>query len=770
MRSLLETMKKKQPPRTSTDLKSLLDAFDDQTRLDEALLRLLIEDFPLYLVLASDDGRILRMNGAMGHALQYSPEEMAGAPLAAYVPEGDRAALALMFEQMAAGQQAVMKESRLIGKDGRIFWVAWAGRMISCKRGSAAHFLAGADVTELCRSNEEFSRALDNLENVLDNSPDAVGIVDARGRFIRWNRMAEQLYGYSPEELQGRSAFFLYADRQELAGMLARLRADGFVRAHEITMQRKDGALIPFEVSLTILRDKNGAVRGSICVARDLAELKQTMRDLGATNRRLQEEIREREQTWTALEESQNLYQTIFENTGTAMVIIEADSTISLANAEFVKLSCCSREETEGKRSWAEFFKDENVQSMGQFHSLQRSGPGGVPRNFEACFAGAGGQLKHVCVTIATIPETQKSVVSFLDITERKQAEEELRRSNEELEQRSHEISQLNEMLDLLQVCQNTEEIYYVVGRCVRKLFPADSGKLYLLDKEGASLEGVLEWGENVTGEQVFAFNDCWALRQGKIYSVGDSSDGVSCRHVGTLPAGGYLCVPLITDGGIKGLFHLRISPLNPMIPNKVSWRIIDSKERLAVAVTDHIALALANFDLRETLRLQSIRDPLTGLFNRRFMEESLERELSQAKRTLFTVAVMMIDIDYFKNFNDTYGHEAGDELLREMGKVLLNCGRAEDVACRYGGEEFFLIMPGMSLDVARIRAEDIRRQIAAIKVHFGAEELNQVTASIGLAAFDQHGDSAAQILKAADVALYEAKRRGRNCVVVSQE
>ncbi|MDR3629467.1 MAG: diguanylate cyclase [Desulfocapsaceae bacterium] len=764
-------MKKDHALNSVADLTVGLDALGGLTCHDNGeLIKVLFEDSPFFLVISAPDGRILKVNRAVGHALQYSSGEMAGTPLAAYVPAGDLAVLTGMLEQMAMGRQAVKRKTGLIGKDGRIFLVVWSGRMIPGPQGKTANFLAGVDITKLWQSNEEFSRIRDYLENILDNSPDAIGIVDAKGRFVKWNRMAEQLYGYSFEELRGRSAFGLYADQGKLQEMLACLRSEGFVRKYEIAMRHKNGALLPFEVSLTMLKDRGGSILGSVCVARDLVDTKQTMRDLEATNKRLQEEVEERRQTWTALEASQNLYQTIFENTGTAMVIIEADSTISLANAEFVKLSCCLREEIEGKKNWTEFFKDETLQSMGQFHSLQQGGPDGAPRNFEACFASVCGQLKHVCVTIAAIPETRKSVVSFLDITERKQAEEELRRSNEELEQRSREISQLNEMLDLLQVCQNVDEIYYVVGRCVRKLFPADSGRLYLLNKDRAFLESALEWGENVTGEQTFVFHDCWALRQGKLYSVGDSGGGVACRHVGALAKGGYLCVPLITDGGIKGLFHLQIRPLNPLIPSKISRRIMDSKERLAVAVTDHISLALANYELRETLRMQSIRDPLTGLFNRRFMEESLERELSQARRTNFTVAVMMLDIDFFKQFNDTYGHEAGDELLREMGKVLLNCGRAEDVACRYGGEEFFLILPGMSLDVAQIRAEEIRRQIAAIRIQYGGKELNQVTTSIGLAAFDQHGDTASQILKAADTALYQAKRRGRNCVVVAEE
>jgi diguanylate cyclase (GGDEF)-like protein/PAS domain S-box-containing protein len=765
-------MDKNKALQEEVDLKSWMDTpTTGSFQLEKELSKLLLFDFPLFLVATSSDGMILTMNSAMSHALGCTAAETAGVPLSTYLPENDRAALIMMFGRMSMGQQPVKMETGLVGRDGRTFLVQWSGRMIRDSNGTVtANLLAGIDITELRHSNEELKQISGYLENVLDNSPDAIGIVDDKGRLIKWNRRAEELYGYSFDELQGQGALDLFADKEELERILVRLRTEGFVRNLEIGMKRKDGTIIPLEVSLTLLRGKDNKMLGNVCVARDLSDTKRTMNNLGATNRRLQQEIEQRRQTWAALEQSQNLYRTIFENTGTATVIIEEDSTISLANAEFTKLSGCAREEIEGKKSWVEFFKDETLKSMVEFHHLQRVDPNGVPRNFEACFVSSQGQLRHVYVTIAAISDTRKSVASFLDITKRNQMEEELRRSNEELEQRSREISQLNEMLDLLQVCQEIKEIYYVLGRYVRKLFPKDSGKLYLRQDDNAFLEVILEWGEHVTGERVFAVDDCWALRQGKMYIVGDSGGGVACRHVGEFHRGGYLCVPLIADGGIKGLFHLQISPLQTGIPPKIAGRNFDSKQRLAVAVTEHISLALANYYLRETLRMQSVRDPLTGLFNRRFMEESLDRELSQARRTDSSVVIMMLDIDHFKQFNDTHGHEAGDELLKEMGNILLNCGRGEDVACRYGGEEFILIMPGMSIEVARNRAEDIRNQIGAIRITYDSKELDPVTTSIGLSVFSDNGDTAAQILKAADLALYRAKKLGRNCVVVSEK
>jgi len=172
----------------------------------------------------------------------------------------------------------------------------------------------------------------------------------------------------------------------------------------------------------------------------------------------------------------------------------------------------------------------------------------------------------------------------------------------------------------------------------------------------------------------------------------------------------------------------------------------------------------------RETLRLQAIRDPLTGLYNRRHMEEALARELARAQRGRLALSVLMLDLDHFKRFNDTAGHPAGDALLKQVATVVETRTRKEDVACRYGGEEFVLILPGMPLEVARRRAEELRRAVGEASVEFGGQSLGSVTISVGLACYPQHGVDGLELLSAADKALYTAKERGRNQVVVYDE
>jgi diguanylate cyclase (GGDEF)-like protein len=193
-----------------------------------------------------------------------------------------------------------------------------------------------------------------------------------------------------------------------------------------------------------------------------------------------------------------------------------------------------------------------------------------------------------------------------------------------------------------------------------------------------------------------------------------------------------------------------------------------ETDERMVKTLAEHLALAVANLNLRETLRMQSIRDPLTDLFNRRYMEESLERELGRATRKKLPLAVMMLDVDHFKRFNDSFGHEVGDVLLRELARLLRAQLRAEDIPCRYGGEEFALILPEAPLEAARERAEQLCRIANESQIQHHGNTLERVSISIGVSCYPQHGTTGEALLRSADRALYRAKEEGRDRVIVA--
>jgi diguanylate cyclase (GGDEF)-like protein len=226
---------------------------------------------------------------------------------------------------------------------------------------------------------------------------------------------------------------------------------------------------------------------------------------------------------------------------------------------------------------------------------------------------------------------------------------------------------------------------------------------------------------------------------------------------------GGYLCVPLIAQGETLGVLHLRPGP-----PAEAQTPALAAvKDQLALTVAEDLALALANLRLRESLRSQAIRDPLTGLFNRRYLEETLGRELGRVKRVGAPLGVIMMDLDHFKQYNDTFGHSAGDELLSALGILLKSQIRGEDIACRYGGEEFLLILPGASVSIALERAEILRQAVKEMHRHH--QGLKPTTLSLGVAVYPDHGDTGLQLIRSADAALYRAKQAGRDRVMAAE-
>jgi diguanylate cyclase (GGDEF)-like protein len=358
---------------------------------------------------------------------------------------------------------------------------------------------------------------------------------------------------------------------------------------------------------------------------------------------------------------------------------------------------------------------------------------------------------------------------------ERKRTEKALHEANQrltgwlsELESRSRETSLLNEMAELLQSCLTADEAYTIIARSVRQLFPLESGQLYLVDVSRNLAEAVAVWGDPLPGEHVFAPQECWALRRGRPHRVEDPNSAPNCQHVGPPLPAAYLCVPLMAHGEAFGILHLQNPSHNSDEPAKREGCITEPKERLAMSIAEHAGLALANLKLQESLLIQSIRDPLTGLFNRRHLEETLERELRRAARNQRFLGAIMLDIDYFKQFNDTYGHGTGDALLRELGKFIQVRMRKEDIAYRYGGEEFTLILPETSLEVTRRRAERLREDVKCLGANLQGLSVKPVTLSFGVAGFPEHGATAAELLRAADEALYRAKATGRDRVVVS--
>ena len=359
------------------------------------------------------------------------------------------------------------------------------------------------------------------------------------------------------------------------------------------------------------------------------------------------------------------------------------------------------------------------------------------------------------------------------EIAERTKAEITIKETNlklthwaAKLDRHNREVTLLSEMGEQLHLCLTSEEAYSVIKKFVKKLFPDESGALYIINSSRNFLEAVLTWGD-LPLEPVFAPDDCWALRRGQVNLVNASHSGVLCRHFSSPESVlYYMCLPMMAQGETIGILNIRHLK-TPTDDGQAHY--FEDQKQLANTVAEHISSALANLRLRKKLREQSIRDPLTELFNRRYMEESLERELHRAKRNNSPIGIVMFDIDNFKKFNDTAGHDAGDKVLQALAGLMKAQIREEDIACRFGGEEFILILPEMMLDKVRDRAEDLRLRTQALTLTHKNKPLGPITISLGVSLYPMHGATSEVLIKSADKALYRAKNSGKNRVVISE-
>ena len=383
-------------------------------------------------------------------------------------------------------------------------------------------------------------------------------------------------------------------------------------------------------------------------------------------------------------------------------------------------------------------------------------------RNFAVSGAAAVGLLLAAAFLVRhDIRERVRVAGEFTEVNNR------LASILERAHERADEIARLAELSQLLQTCQLPEEAYKVIERAAPALV-RKSGGLFLVNSAGV-LENHALWGDVSTMDPLFGPVDCWALR------------GIASTRPASTPhrRAAVTCSPCRTCTPPAFPSPRRASRLVSSCSSS-HWRRPSAPcgsrtptsspigARTLTATAEQIALALANLRLRDTLKSQSIRDPLTGLFNRRFLEESLERECRRSIRSSRPLSVMMLDIDHFKRFNDTFGHDAGDAVLREVGAVLRSFFRGEDVACRYGGEEFALVLTDTSAEGALARASQLRDQVHQLSLNFRRQALGPVTISVGIASLPLHATTGDALLRVSDKALYRAKHEGRDRVVLA--
>jgi diguanylate cyclase (GGDEF)-like protein/PAS domain S-box-containing protein len=475
----------------------------------------------------------------------------------------------------------------------------------------------------------------------------------------------------------------------------------------------------------------------------------------------------DRERKQIALEASEARYRRLFETAKDGILILDGDrGRITDVNPFLLDMLGYSKTELIGKALWEIGPVKDIAASQEAMRHLQDSE---YIRYEDLPLETKTGDRKQVefVSNVYLVNGWRVIQCNIRDITARKREEARVQIANdelvalvEELQWHDREMQLLNQMNELLQSCVTLAEAYQVITLTAGELFPGYNGCLAILDGRDQHLEVVARWGIEMIMQSAFSWEDCWALRRGQLHEVIDPQTGLLCRHFVHVPKVGYLCLPLMVQGETFGVLSLSDRAIR-------EGRHQSGLQQLVVTVAETIKLALSNLKLRDELRQQAVHDPLTGLFNRRYLDEALSRELHMAQRRNVPLCVVMLDIDGFKQFNDSFGHGPGDALLQEFGRVLRERLRKSDISCRYGGDEFVLVLPDSSLADAQERLEQIRIFFKGLEIHYGKQVLGRINISAGIAQTPEHGTTASELLRAVDEAMYTAKRAGGDRIVI---
>ncbi|OYD94459.1 GGDEF domain-containing protein [Nostoc sp. 'Peltigera membranacea cyanobiont' 210A] len=347
-----------------------------------------------------------------------------------------------------------------------------------------------------------------------------------------------------------------------------------------------------------------------------------------------------------------------------------------------------------------------------------------------------------------------------IDITESIEAQRSLTDLNRQLEEKTleleakkRELIYLSDMTDMLYSCESEDEVYQVVALTCSKLFPNMSGCVCIIANSKNYVQINSIWGDERSSKEIFSLSECWALRRGKLNLLSPRNTGLICSHLIEPVSGAHLCVPLFGQGELVGILHI-------YAPEQISPEVQQTSEIIART----LGIALNNLSIKQRLTHDSLRDGMTQLFNQSYMQSITEQRLAEAERSGQPLSIIFLDIDNFKSYNSRYGHVTANIVLQALAKLLLKSIRSFDIACRWGGEEFVIVMPNMTLETLRKRVEQLRLDIEQMQLKDGDQILQSITASFGIAV-SEPGITVKDFLNRANQAMLEAKRTGKNRV-----
>lgn len=543
------------------------------------------------------------------------------------------------------------------------------------------------DVTENRTAQRALQESEEKHRKIIESIEDGYFEVDFRGNFHFFNPWLLKVLGYEAQEFQG-SNYRMIMDQEnaeKVFDTFNKVYSTGeSVKEFDWQVLKKDGGKLFVETTVIPIKD-GGKVTGFRGIVRDI------------TGRKQAEE---------ALRRSENLYRTIFENTGTATIIIEEDLTISLMNSEMERLSGYSKEELEGQSPWTLLVDPADVQRMADYHRLRRANPEIIPRNYEFKLLTKDGSKRNIWLTIAMIPETSRSVTSLLDITSRKMSEEALQFS----EARYRAI--VEDQTEL--ICRFLPDgALTFVNETYCRYF--NTGREKLLGRDF---------------KQYYHHEDLELVEQ-SINSLTKADPVVTIEHRVLLP-----------DGEVRWQQWTHRALYNDK-GTRVNYQSVgrDITERKLA---------------EEQLKYLGTHDPLTGLFNRHYFEKQM---LVLEEEGLHPIGLVMSDVDGLKIVNDTLGHDRGDHLLKVAARLINACFRKEDIVARVGGDEFAILLPRTSALTVENALNRIREQVRTYNQQHPELPLS---ISMGFAVKQDQRVSMTMVFKEADNNMYREKLHSR--------
>ena len=712
----------------------------------------------MFVGLLDPEGRILEGNDSALSAIATSLDQLLGVPMweSPFFRHSavSRARVEAAVRRAAAGE-TVRGDVEIILADGSLRVMDMTMQPRRDRRGRVHCLVPSAfDVTDSRRASEALDEHLRVHRFHLNNTPLVVVEWDAGLRVRDWPARAERLFGWTRDEALGRTARELgLVPDDASAWMREPAPQGGELPAVLDRCRRRDGSELVLETYRSVQRDDAGRLRSMVSFSQDVTAREAALR-----------EAREREAR----------FRGVFNHASVGVALLDHQGRWLQVNSSLCQIVGYREEELLRLDFQAITHPDDLDKDVEQARRVISGEITGY--QMEKRYLHKGGGVVWIVLHVGRIDATETAPAYFVsvveDISERKAAEENLRALSSSLErqvgdrtqqlrtaitateQRNVELTQVAETTGLLAGARDLDEALRIVGRACRTLFPLAEAALYL----GTDLQERLllqdHWGGGRTPEPTLHADHCWGMRRGKEHRVEDAADPLRCSHHGEACDGlAHSCLPLMALGDRLGLLSLSWRAGAGWAPDPVLLR----------SLGEQIGLAIGNVRLREELRRQAQHDPLTGLYNRRQLDEHLRQRGAEQARTGRGYSLLLLDLDYFKSINDRFGHEAGDRVLQEAAALFRRCARVEEQVFRLGGEEFVMVLATDDAGEAMRAAERVRGEMQGLRVSRRGQILPAVTVSIGIACFPRDGDQPQALLHAADEALYSAKRDGRN-------